>query len=117
MSEKTIFAGGDWKSLDDVARDFHIPRETFEGAEVLFALYNSGGYDGSAVVILRRNGKLYRVDGGHCSCYGLEDQWQEDETSVEALKHEYADLESNTKIYDDDDKVALLRLLDKLPTL
>lgn len=38
------------------------------------------------VVAYRLDGKLYEVNGGHCSCYGLEGQWEPAETSVAALK-------------------------------
>lgn len=30
---------------------------------------------------------LYEVNGSHCSCYGLEGQWEEEETTVEALAY------------------------------
>ena len=33
-----------------------------------------------------KNGQLYEVNGGHCSCYGLEDQWHPEETNLEAIK-------------------------------
>lgn len=33
------------------------------------------------------DGKLYEVNAGHCSCYGLENQWTPEETNIEALKH------------------------------
>jgi hypothetical protein len=36
-----------------------------------------------------KNGILYEVSGSHCSCYGLEDQWEPEETSIESLEHRY----------------------------
>ena len=56
--------------------------------DVLFASYQQGGYEGDALVLFKQDGKLYRVSGSHCSCYGLEGQWEPEETTVEALRHE-----------------------------
>jgi len=36
-------------------------------------------------VLFKRGGKLYDVNGSHCSCFGLEDQWLPEETTVAAL--------------------------------
>lgn len=52
--------------------------------EILFATYDTGDYDGSCTVLFEKNGQLFRVDGGHCSCGGLEDQWSPEETTWEA---------------------------------
>lgn len=57
-----------------------------EGAEVLFAAYGGRGYEGSAFVLYRKDGKLYEVNGSHCSCNGLEGQWSPEETNLESLK-------------------------------
>lgn len=43
--------------------------------EILCAAYDSRDYSGEAVVILRIDGVLHEVYGSHCSCYGLEGQW------------------------------------------
>jgi len=39
-----------------------------------------------AYVLDKLHGVWYEVDGSHCSCYGLEGQWEPQETNVEALK-------------------------------
>lgn len=63
--------------------------------EILFASYEDESYEGSALVIFQHGGKLYEVNGGHCSCFGLsesgysgesESQWEPEETSWAALK-------------------------------
>lgn len=59
----------------------------FQGIEILLASYEYAGYEGSAFVLFRKDGKLYEVNGGHCSCYGLEGQWEPEETTIEALEH------------------------------
>ncbi len=63
-----------------------------EDADILFAWYGDGDYSGSSYVLYRLDGKLYEVWGSHCSCYGLEGQWEPQETSVTALKtHTFSD--------------------------
>lgn len=55
------------------------------GVEVLLASYSYENYSGSAFVLFRRDGKLYEVNASHCSCYGVEGQWQPEETTKELL--------------------------------
>lgn len=43
--------------------------------ECVWALYESGGYDGSARVIFKQDGQWFHVYASHYPCYGLEDQW------------------------------------------
>ena len=62
-------------------------RDWYENSKILLAEYDNEGYDGQAFVLLERDGKFYEGNGGHCSCFGLEDQWDPEETSVEALRH------------------------------
>lgn len=50
-----------------------------EPDEVLLASYGGGCYDGDAVVSYRNGDKFYVVKGSHCSCYGLEGQWEPEE--------------------------------------
>ena len=63
-----------------------IKSEKYAGIEVLFAYYSYEDYSGKAFVLFRRDGKLYEVNGSHCSCYGLEDQWEPEETTVESIR-------------------------------
>lgn len=59
----------------------------FAGVELLLASYGTPEYEGYAFVLFRREGKLFEVNGAHCSCYGLEGQWEPEETSIAALLH------------------------------
>lgn len=85
----------DWAVKDYVGRiglesmkdDFRITDEQLKGAKILLASYGTGGYEGSAFVLFRRGGKLFEVNGSHCSCYGLEDQWDPQETTKAELMH------------------------------
>jgi hypothetical protein len=89
---------GSWDSLEQVLSDFKddgceqgkYVRKPLEGLvptdnELLFASYGGGSYDGNATVIFEKDGVLYEVGGGHCSCYGLEGQWSPGKVTWEAL--------------------------------
>jgi len=53
---------------------------------VLFAFYEYENYSGSAYVLFEQLGKLYEVAGSHCSCYGLDGQWEPTETTAEGAR-------------------------------
>jgi len=74
----------DWaeSKLDGLKSDFEIDDV---GGDVLFAAYTYENYSGDAFVLFTKEGKLFEVNGGHCSCYELEGQWQPEETSKEAV--------------------------------
>ena len=74
-----------FKSIEDVTCSFHVSGDALKGAEVLIAWYGDGCYCGAAFVLYRKDGKLFEVNGSHCSCYGLEDQWEPEETTWEVL--------------------------------
>lgn len=106
MNRKVYF--GDWEKSGflGMVRDFEGYRggkepseqakaERWQNMEVLFAAYTYEDYEGDAFVLFKRDGKLYEVNGGHCSCYGLSesgingdapDQWEPEETTAEAIK-------------------------------
>ncbi len=54
--------------------------------KILFASYSYRNYTGDAWVLFEQDGKLYEVNGSHCSCYGLEGQFQPEETELKALE-------------------------------
>lgn len=55
-------------------------------SKVHIAWYGCGSYNGDSFVIFEHNGKLFEASGSHCSCYGLEGQWDPEETDWKALK-------------------------------
>lgn len=82
---------GRWSSHSEMVNDY---TESYNGpppdgmaseAEVLFASYGGGSYDGDATVIFIRNGDLFEVGGSHCSCNGLEGQWVPARVTWDAL--------------------------------
>ena len=52
---------------------------------VLWATYTYENYSGSAHVIFEKNGELFEVYGSHCSCNGLEGQWEPAAVTWKAL--------------------------------
>jgi hypothetical protein len=86
---------GRWSNWADMRLDWFpeypwakeaAPQDFPTDEQIVFASYGGGSYDGDAMVVYERDGALYEVNGGHCSCYGLEGQWKPDETSREALR-------------------------------
>ena len=49
------------------------------------------GCDSSSWFLLKdkKTGKLYEVNGSHCSCYGFEGQFEPEETSIDYIKSEH----------------------------
>lgn len=86
VGPKSDFFG--WADVEEMATNFHLKpeeRTALEGANILFASYGGGGYDGSAFVLFEKEGKLFEVGAGHCSCYGLEGMWDPEETCWEEI--------------------------------
>lgn len=77
---------GNFDNKESLMANFEITENDLDGCRILFAAYENESYEGYAMVIFSKNGKLYEVNGSHCSCYGLEGQWIPEETSLEALK-------------------------------
>ena len=70
-----------------------------------------GGWDGGAFVLYYHENKLYEVNASHCSCYGLEDQFKPEETSISFLRQKL----KNGKFYMPAGFDATLReVLDKI---
>lgn len=97
LKQKPVFLH-DWSCAEDVFLDFENAKYAFDKDKqaaldkhkddhILFASYTSDGYSGSAFVLFENNGTLYEVNGSHCSCYGLEGQWEREEVSLKELEH------------------------------
>lgn len=71
----------EWSSHEDLPYGDDNPTD----AEVVYASYTFEGYEGSAIIVFRRDGKWFENNDSHCSCHGLED-WRPEETSLEALR-------------------------------
>lgn len=77
----------DWKEskIDGVAQDFRLLPSQLKGVKILLASYSYENYSGNAFVLFKKGGKYYEVNGSHCSCYGLEDQWEPEEVVLKEL--------------------------------
>lgn len=110
MQEVGILMG--WNSVEEMANDFNIELTALDGIVVLLADYECGDYEGSAFVLFEKDGKLYEVNAGHCSCYGLEDQWNPEEVLIAELKRR---TEHNSNHMDHKNElVAILELFEVL---
>lgn len=98
MSE--IYLNG-FQDSADVLAQYEAPADALDGAKVLFAWYEYANYEGSSLVVFEKDGELWEVNGGHCSCNGLEGQWSPEKTSVEALQ--------KREIYGDSEATAALK--------
>lgn len=89
-----------WNAYKESAEPPITERPEYKGVEILLANYGSYGYEGGAFVLFRRDGQLYEVNGSHCSCYGLENQWDPEPTTVEALRHRMTKGNLGSEAYD-----------------
>lgn len=110
-----------WETLDEMKDDFwpnyepHKYAGELDGANVLLASYGTPIYEGYAFVLFERDGKLYEVNGSHCSCYGLEGQWEPEETTIEALRHRLENGNLGNESYDENTfSTELRQVLDSL---
>lgn len=67
---RNLFADG-WAA---VQKEFDTTAP--EPAQVIFADYEYENYSGSADVLFRDGDNFVYASGSHCSCYGLEGQWE-----------------------------------------
>lgn len=98
-----------WCKLEDVLTDFAIFEKDVEGCEILLASYGYGDYSGDAFVLFRKNTTLYEVNGSHCSCRGLEGQWEPEKTTKEALLYRLDKGELGTSTWHDNEFASELR--------
>lgn len=62
-----------FSSWTDVQKEYRT--DEAEPEQVLLAYYSYEDYSGTSLVIYRNGDQYFYNHGGHCSCYGLEDQW------------------------------------------
>jgi hypothetical protein len=100
---------GSWASKADVERGFEVTLD--KSVHILVASYQQGDYDGSAYVLFKQKRKLYEVHGSHCSCYGLEGQWEPEEVTLASIRHRVR--EGNLGHYMDDSS-EVLKMLEQV---
>jgi len=75
-----------FNSLTDINNEFKCKAPDLRDVNILFAAYEYETYSGNAIVIFNQYDKMYMVEGSHCSCYGLENQWTPIETTKETIE-------------------------------
>ncbi len=95
-----------------------LPDNFPSASQIIFAAYGTeNSYSGSAVVLFKdKNGSLFIVNAGHCSCAGLEGQWNPSETTVKALRQEWNDndYEYHHSAYTKQTKEIICTIIDSL---
>lgn len=77
---------GEFSDKGDIEREFRLGIGELDDCYVIAAYYSYEDYEGSAHVVFLHDFTLYEVQGGHCSCYGLEGQWKPDVVQVDELR-------------------------------
>lgn len=99
MTDLSAYKGG-FTCWADVGREFgeappfggwgrrvkSVPGAPQAEPDVVFhASYDQEDYEGSALVVYRQGERYFVVEGSHCSCYGLEGQWEPEEYDRDTL--------------------------------
>lgn len=80
---------GEFSCEDDVFNNFCIGKPTALDFRIIYASYECPPYEGYATVLFIENGELYEVHGSHCSCYGLENQWEPEKVTLKELQFRF----------------------------
>ena len=66
---------GEFPDRDSIVAEFGLKdSEVPPDSDILFADYHTPPYEGYAFVLFKKDGKLYEVNGSHCSCHGLSEE-------------------------------------------
>jgi hypothetical protein len=85
-----MYYEGWFQSVSDLVGNFGISEDALKGCKIHVAFYGDPqdwGYYGQAEVLFEKDKKLYSVQGSHCSCHGLEEQWVPQETDWKTVLH------------------------------
>lgn len=96
---------------EDIIAQFQVPEGALDNAVILYAKYGGGSYEGAAFVLYSVDGKLYEVNGSHCSCHGLENQWDPEETTLKDLEFRWFKKNDRPYICESDEDVNELKRL------
>lgn len=77
-----------WQSWQDYQWD-EEPDVIPDNIMIVYSFYNYEDYSGYGHVIGydKEAGEFFDVFGSHCSCYGLEGQWEMEYTTLEELEY------------------------------
>lgn len=108
---KLPYFGGVFGDEESVFNEFCVSDAEREGVKIKIAIYEQESYEGTALVIFKKDGKFYAVKAGHCSCNGLEEGWCPVEVTRDSLLLETE--KGNLGMYHTD-KETLTALIKKL---
>lgn len=81
---------GNFNGLADIEREFDV-NLTIDESQIIAAGYWYESYEGQACVIYRDDaGRVFEVEAGHCSCYGLEGTWKPELASIVELQQRFS---------------------------
>lgn len=103
---------GHWDNEAGVAREF--ADDSVLDYNIIVAGYFYESYEGDAYVLAEKNGQLFEVSGGHCSCYGLEGQWNPSEVNAAYLRNR---AENGSFCYGSDSELVRAAILEYLNTI
>lgn len=84
LKQKPVFLNN-FESVKDVETEFDIKLDPKQ--QILFASYGQANYSGDAWVLLYQNEELFEANGSHCSCYGLEGQFELERVQLRELQN------------------------------
>ncbi|HDR7355898.1 TPA: hypothetical protein QCX97_005794 [Bacillus wiedmannii] len=75
---------------EHIVEEYEASKEEVEQYDILIAYESYGmcGCDSSSFFLLKhkQTGQLFENHGSHCSCFGFEEQFEPEETTLEYLK-------------------------------
>ena len=81
---------GWFDSVASIVKEFRIEGDDrarlLDGRDRVLVASYGGGYEGGAFVLFERDGALFEAYGSHCSCYGLEGQWDPERSNETELR-------------------------------
>ena len=98
---------GDFYNENEKDNKERFVSEILADMKWLFGSYSYAIYSGDAFVIFKKEDTIFEVNGGHCSCYGLEGQRKPEETTLPAIldrldhglgESDYCENEFNTEL-------------------
>ena len=117
INSPIIIEDGQWTNVDQIFDDYQVTEDDRPYCKIILGYYIYESYQGDSFVLFldSRDNKLYEVNGSHCSCYGLEDQWKPELVDLESLSHRI-DNGSFGKDYDDNNTFGkeLKEIIDQL---
>lgn len=83
-----------FSNVQDILDQYELDKSALDGVTIICAYYENEDYDGSSAVLYEKDGKIYLVEAGHCSCYGLEGQFESTQYEEKDLREKLESADS-----------------------